>query len=95
MVEYTTNRYKVLQKIGEGVHGIVLKAQDLSTNRIVAIKKVSLRTKYGEISLSTLREIKTLQNCDCPYVSLFNYLWSELTSAEKKKITEKKCDFSR
>lgn len=71
MVEYTTNRYKVLQKIGEGVHGVVLKAQDLSTQRIVAIKKVSLRTKHGEISLSTLREIKTLQNCDCPYVSQF------------------------
>lgn len=71
MVEYTSSRYKVLQKIGEGVHGIVLKAQDVCTDRIVAIKKVSLRTKHDEISLSTLREIKTLQNCDCPYVSQF------------------------
>lgn len=69
MVEYTTNRYKVSQKIGEGVHGVVLKATDLCTGQMVAIKKVSLRTKYGEISLSALREIKTLQNCDCPYVS--------------------------
>lgn len=69
MVEYTTSRYKIIQKIGEGVHGLVFKARDLLTNRQVAIKKVSLRTKYGEISLSTVREIKTLQLCDSKYVN--------------------------
>lgn len=69
MVEFASNRYKVLQKIGEGVHGIVLKAQDLSNNRIVAIKKLPLRTKHGETSLSTIREVKSLQFCSCSYVS--------------------------
>lgn len=48
MNEYIPNRYQILQKIGEGVHGIVLKAVDTMENgKIVAIKKVSLRTKFG------------------------------------------------
>lgn len=48
MNEYIPNRYKILQKIGEGVHGVVLKAIDTHNNdKIVAIKKVSLRTKFG------------------------------------------------
>lgn len=72
MVEYTTNRYKIVQKIGEGVHGLVLKAHDMSTNRDVAIKKVALRTKYQEISFSAIREIKVLQLCDCNYVNSFD-----------------------
>lgn len=69
MFENSNARYKLLHKIGEGVHGIVLKAQDTYNNRIVAIKKVSLRTKYGEVALSTVREIKALQHCDCDNVS--------------------------
>jgi serine/threonine protein kinase len=48
MNEFVPNRYKILQKIGEGVHGIVLKAIDTTqNNKFVAIKMVSLRTKYG------------------------------------------------
>lgn len=48
MNEYIPNRYKILQKIGEGVHGVVMQAIDtMQNNKVVAIKKVSLRTKYG------------------------------------------------
>ncbi|KAG5671520.1 hypothetical protein PVAND_001714 [Polypedilum vanderplanki] len=69
MNEYILNRYKILGKIGEGVHGIVLKAHDTTqNNKVVAIKKVSLRTKFGGISPNTLREIKTLQHADCEYI---------------------------
>lgn len=75
MADGANGRYKYLQKIGEGVHGIVLKAQDLTTGKMVAIKKISLRTKHGEISLSTVREIKTLQHCDCKYVSDINRVY--------------------
>lgn len=70
MADSANGRYKYLQKIGEGVHGMVLKSQDLTTGKMVAIKKVSLRTKHGDISLSTVREIKALQHCDCKYVSI-------------------------
>lgn len=48
MNEFIPNRYKILQKIGEGVHGVVLKAIDTTEgNKTVAIKKVPLRTKFG------------------------------------------------
>lgn len=70
MVEYMSSRYKLTGKLGEGVHGIVLKAIDLTLNKEVAIKKVSLKTKHGDLSISTIREIKVLQNCDCKYVSI-------------------------
>lgn len=69
MNEFIPNRYKFLQKIGEGVHGVVLKAVDtLENNKVVAIKKVALRTKFGGISPNTLREIKCLQHADSEYV---------------------------
>lgn len=63
------NRYQMLKRIGEGVHGVVIKAVDVTNNKYVAIKKVPLKTKYGGISPNTLREIKTLQHCDCENVS--------------------------
>lgn len=74
MADSANGRYKYIQKIGEGVHGMVLKAQDLTTGKVVAIKKVSLRTKHGEISLSAVREIKALQHCDCMYVSIYLFI---------------------
>lgn len=53
MNEYVPNRYKIMQKIGEGVHGIVLKAIDTTENKTVAIKMVSLRTKFGGLLLTS------------------------------------------
>lgn len=69
MEDYAPSRYKMLEKIGEGVHGCVFKALDLQRNRAVAIKKVALKNKYGNISLNTLREIKSLQLSNCENVS--------------------------
>lgn len=69
MDEYVPMRYKMIKQIGEGVHGSVFKAIDLQDQRPVAIKKVILTTKFGNISLHTLREIKTLQLCNSEYVS--------------------------
>ncbi|XP_046805255.1 cyclin-dependent kinase 20 isoform X3 [Lucilia cuprina] len=68
MEDYAPSRYKMLEKIGEGVHGCVFKALDLQRNRTVAIKKVALKNKFGNISLNTLREIKTLQLSKCEYI---------------------------
>lgn len=71
MEEYAPSRYKMLEKIGEGVHGCVFKAIDLQRRRPVAIKKVALKNKFGNISLNTIREIKTLQLSECDYVSMY------------------------
>ncbi|KAL9900603.1 cyclin-dependent kinase 20 [Glossina fuscipes fuscipes] len=68
MQEYAPSRYKILEKVGEGVHGSVFKAIDLKRNRFVAIKKVVLKNKFGNISLNTVREIKILQLVNCEYI---------------------------
>lgn len=53
MNEFIPNKYKIMQKIGEGVHGVVLKAVDTTQgNKVVAIKMVSLRTKFGGFLLT-------------------------------------------
>lgn len=70
MQEYAPSRYKILEKVGEGVHGSVFKAIDLKRNRFVAIKKVVLKNKFGNISLNTVREIKILQLVNCEYVCM-------------------------
>jgi len=70
MEDYAPSRYKMLEKIGEGVHGCVFKAIDLQRNKEVAIKKVALKNKFGNIALNTLREIKTLQLCKSEYVGI-------------------------
>lgn len=80
MEEFAPPRYKLLEKLGEGVHGVVIKAEDQANdNKIVAIKKVLLKNKYGGLQLSTLREIKVLQHSDCENVSdffpIFNSIW--------------------
>lgn len=71
MDDYMPSRYQLLGRIGEGVHGVVVKARDLqSDDKMVAIKKLSLRTKFGVISLNTVREIRALQHCRCDNVSI-------------------------
>lgn len=72
MEEYAPPRYKLLGRIGEGVHGLVIKAVDQTNNQFVAIKKLTLKNKNGGIQLSTLREIKVLQHCSYEHVSKVN-----------------------
>lgn len=84
MNEYVPNRYKIMQKIGEGVHGIVLKAIDTTENKTVAIKMVSLRTKFGG----------TVVNCSCKFIS--HYLVSGIspnTLREIKSLQHADCEY--
>jgi len=57
------NEYKVLSTIGEGAHGIVLKAKHKGVlERIVALKKITMKKVVKEgIPLQVIREIKALQ----------------------------------
>ncbi|CAL8090277.1 unnamed protein product [Orchesella dallaii] len=56
------NDYKVLATVGEGAHGIVLKARHIVSGDLVALKKVTLK-KISEdgIPVQVIREIKALQ----------------------------------
>lgn len=89
MEEYAPPRYKLLGRIGEGVHGLVIKAVDQQNNQYVAIKKLSLKNKTGGIQLSTLREIKVLQNCNNEHVSILlsSYIECGNQSQLPQKIT--------
>lgn len=64
MDDYAPSHYKLIKRIGEGVHGVVIRAIDLTNNKDVAIKKISLRTRHGDLSINAIREIKVLQYCD-------------------------------
>ncbi|XP_014085836.1 cyclin-dependent kinase 20 [Bactrocera oleae] len=79
MEDYAPNRFKMLEKIGEGVHGYVFKAIDLQRQKPVAIKKLALKNKFGNISLNTLREIKTLQLCQSEYIVSIIDIYPDLT----------------
>ncbi|KAI9106065.1 kinase-like domain-containing protein [Phlyctochytrium arcticum] len=57
-------KFRVLGKIGEGAHGVVLKAKSIETGEVVALKKVPLRRLEDGIPNTILREIKALQAID-------------------------------
>ena len=54
--------YTKLEKIGEGTYGTVYKSIQLSTNRIVALKKIRLCEDDGEegVPSTALREVSVL-----------------------------------
>ncbi|XP_043241124.1 cyclin-dependent kinase 20-like [Amphibalanus amphitrite] len=62
------NNYKVVSRIGEGAHGVVLRAESLLTGDVVALKKVALKRLEDGLPLTMLREIKTLQQLESRHV---------------------------
>lgn len=66
------DRYTIAGRIGEGAHGLVLKAYDNATpaRRPVALKRVLLKRIEDGIPTSVVREVKTLQRLKHPYVRI-------------------------
>ncbi|KAL4226226.1 Cyclin-dependent kinase 20 [Mactra antiquata] len=63
------DQYTILGRVGEGAHGIVLKAKHIESGEVVALKKIPLRKLEDGIPNTALREIKALQEIeDNPYV---------------------------
>jgi serine/threonine protein kinase len=76
--------YVVLGRVGEGAHGIVMKARHRLTGEVVALKKVALKPhnqqqqqrpeeggaggEGGLINETTIREIKALQELNSIHV---------------------------
>ncbi|XP_067142732.1 cyclin-dependent kinase 20-like isoform X1 [Centruroides vittatus] len=55
------NDYNVLGRIGEGAHGVVMKARRIANGSVVALKVVPFKKLENGISCVVIREIKTLQ----------------------------------
>lgn len=53
--------YNILDRVGEGAHGVVFKAKHIQSGEIVALKRVSLKKLDEGIPNNVLREIKALQ----------------------------------
>ncbi|KAF2353651.1 Protein kinase domain, partial [Trinorchestia longiramus] len=60
--------YTVTGRIGEGAHGVVVRAKHNLTGREVALKKIPLRRLDQGMPATALREIKALQQIQSEYV---------------------------
>mmetsp|Transcript_10192 Transcript_10192/g.18009 ORF Transcript_10192/g.18009 Transcript_10192/m.18009 type:complete len:310 (-) Transcript_10192:629-1558(-) len=54
-------RYRKLEKIGEGTYGVVYKAEDTQTCKVVALKKIRLETEDEGVPSTAIREISILK----------------------------------
>lgn len=54
-------KYQKLAKIGEGTYGVVYKAKDVQTNKIVALKKIRLKPEEEGVPSTAIREIALLK----------------------------------
>ncbi|VEN59056.1 unnamed protein product [Callosobruchus maculatus] len=57
------SEFEKLNRIGEGTYGIVYRAKDTTSEKIVALKKVRMDLERDGIPVSSLREIQVLLNC--------------------------------
>lgn len=57
-----------MEKLGEGTYGIVHKALDNTTNKIIALKEIRAENREEGIPVTTLREIALLRDLDHPNI---------------------------
>lgn len=65
-----TRRFRVIDLVGQGTFGQVVKCEDLSNKRMVAIKVIKNKPAYYNQAFMEIRILKHVRRC-C-YVSFFN-----------------------
>ncbi len=58
----SVSSFQKLEKIGEGTYGVVYKARERKTGRLVALKKIRPESENEAIPATTIREIIILKN---------------------------------
>jgi len=62
------DRFRRLEKVGEGTYGVVYKAQDVNTGDILALKKIRLDAEDEGIPSTAIREISLLKQLQHPNI---------------------------
>jgi len=62
------DRFRGLEKVGEGTYGIVYKARDVNTGDTLALKKIRLDTEDEGIPSTAIREISLLKQLQHPNI---------------------------
>jgi len=71
-------RFKRLEKLGEGTYGVVYKARDVNTGDILALKKIRLDAEDEGIPSTAVREISILKQLQHPnIVRLYDVILSD------------------
>ncbi|GBM45561.1 Cyclin-dependent kinase 2 [Araneus ventricosus] len=60
--------FEKIEKVGEGTYGVVYKAEDKSTKKLVALKKIRLKCETEGVPSTALREISLLKELEHPNV---------------------------
>lgn len=60
--------FEKLNRVGEGTYGVVYRARDTVSKKIVALKKVRMDKEKDGLPISSLREIKLLLNISHPNI---------------------------
>jgi cyclin-dependent kinase 2 len=94
-----TERYRKIEKIGEGTYGVVYKAEDTQTGKTIALKKIRLETEDEGVPSTAIREISILKELPHPHiVSLLDvishakklYLVFEFLDQDLKQLMNKR-----
>lgn len=66
------DNYEKIESIGEGTYGVVFKARERDTKRIVALKKIKLENEDEGVPSTAMREISILKELQ-PHPNIVKY----------------------
>ena len=69
-------QYEKVEKIGEGTYGVVYKARDRCTNKLLALKKIRLERSGDGVPSVAIREISLLKEVQHPNIVRFVLLFT-------------------